>query len=238
VRYGTELVSSEFIVRDNRFAATVFLDGREERVHVPNSGRMRELLLPGATVLLLPAASPGRRTDYDLVAVETPDTMVSVDSRVPNALVAEALAVGALPGVNGYDQVQAEHRWGTSRFDFHLDGPGGESLVEVKGCTLVEEGGLALFPDAPTSRGARHVRELGEARKAGLRAYVVIIVQRSDGRVFSPNDRTDPVFGDALRVAATTGVEVLAFATNVTLDGVDLERPIPVDLRGALEVVS
>ena len=159
-----------------------------------------------------------------------------MDSRVPNAVVAEALANGELPGINGYEKVHAEHRWGSSRFDFHLEGPEGETLVEVKGCTLVEDNGLALFPDAPTTRGARHVRELGEAVKEGLRAYVIIIVQRSDGRVFSPNDTTDPAFGKALRGASEAGVEVMAFLTDVTRSGVDLGAPIPVDLNGATGV--
>jgi sugar fermentation stimulation protein A len=231
-------VDAEFISRDNRFAATVIMGGREERVHVPNTGRMRELLLPGSTVLLHPASSPGRRTAYDLVAVETPGTRVSVDSRVPNAVVAEALEAHALPGVDGYERVRPETPWGSSRFDFHLEGPGGEALVEVKGCTLVEEDGRALFPDAPTVRGARHVEELAKAKRAGMDAHVVVVVQRDDGVIFSPNDRTDPAFGAALRYAAASGVEVTALLTEVTRAGVDLAGIIPVDLDGALEGVS
>jgi sugar fermentation stimulation protein A len=234
--YGSPLVDAMFIVRENRFAALVDLDGTRERVHVPNSGRMHELLLPGANVLLHPSTASGRRTAFDLVAVDSPVARVSVDSRVPNAVVAEALATGTLDGIDGYDRVHPERRWGTSRFDFHLEGPSGEALVEVKGCTLVEEGGLALFPDAPTIRGSRHVRELAEAVDAGLDAYVVIVVQRDDGRVFAPNDRTDPSFGEALRQASSRGVKVMAFLTDVTRDGVTLGRSIPVDLSAGMGV--
>lgn len=236
--YGRPLVEAEFIVRENRFAALVKVGGRQERVHVPNTGRMRELLVPGNTVLLLPSYSPGRRTGHDLVAVETPTTLVCVDSRVPNSVVADALADGSNPLVSGYEEVNPEWTWGHSRFDFHLRGRVGEALVEVKGCTLVEEGGLALFPDAPTIRGTRHVRELADAVKAGLAAYVVVIVQRGDGRIFAPNDRTDPDFGDALRDASKAGVKVLAFITDVTRDGVHLAGPIPVDLFASMEGVS
>lgn len=222
-----------FVRRENRFAATVDLNGGRELVHVPNSGRMRELLLPGAEVLLLEARSPTRRTAYDLVAAETSQTLVSVDSRVPNAVVSEALSAGAVPDLEGYPEVSTERTWGGSRFDFHLGGPGGEALLEVKGCTLVEEDGLALFPDAPTLRGARHMRELAHARKGGIPAFVIVVVQREDGRVFSPNDRTDPNFGDAMREAAAAGVRVLAFSTTVTRDGVELASPLPVDLEAA-----
>ncbi len=219
--------------RENRFAATVDLNGGRELVHVPNSGRMRELLLPGAEVLLLEASSPARRTAYDLVVASATDTLVSVDSRVPNAVVAEALASGSVPGLEGYPEISPERTWGSSRFDFHLGGPEGEALVEVKGCTLVEEDGLALFPDAPTLRGARHMRELARARKGGIPAFVIVVVQRDDGRVFSPNDRTDPDFGDAMREAAEAGVRIHAFSTRVTREGVELGSPLHVDLDAA-----
>lgn len=238
MRYRTELVEAEFVLRENRFVALVDLEGERERVHVPNTGRMHELLVPGNRVLLLEAKGPGRRTAYDLVAVETPGVRVSVDSRVPNAVLAEALAEGSIPNISGYDRVRREHTWGSSRFDFHLQGPAGEALVEAKGCTLVEEDGLALFPDAPTLRGARHVRELVDALAAGMEAFLVIVVQRDDGKLFTPNDRTDRAFGDAVRAAAGAGVEVMAFSTDVTRDGVDLGDQIPVDLTAALEGVS
>lgn len=224
--------------RENRFAAQVILDGRQERVHVPNTGRMKELLLPGADVLLLGSDNVARRTRYDLVAVETPDVSVSVDSRVPNTILSEALAARAIPQFLDYDSVRPEYTWGDSRFDFLLENADGKALVEVKGCTLVQDNGLALFPDAPTQRGARHVKELTRATREGIDTFVVVIVQRSDGRVFAPNDRTDRVFGDALREAQEAGVRVMAYGTRVTRGGVDLTGPLDVDLMAALEVVS
>jgi sugar fermentation stimulation protein A len=196
---------------------------------------MQELLLPASTVLLVEGSNPDRRTDYDLVAVQTPSGLVSVDSRVPNAVVAEALDAGAIPDLAGFYDVRREVPWGSSRIDFLLEGPEGRALVEVKGCTLVEPGGLALFPDAPTARGARHVRELAQALEGGVSSFVVIIIQRGDGRVFAPNDRTDPAFGDALREASVRGVGVMAFTTRVTREGVDLMDPIPVDLEATME---
>lgn len=226
-------MEGKFISRENRFAALVRIDGDREWVHVPNSGRMRELLVPGADVLLHEASSTARQTAYDLVAVETADVMVSVDSRVPNTVITEGLASGTIPGMGTYGEFKREHTWGSSRFDFLLKGPEGEALVEVKGCTLVEGDGLALFPDAPTQRGARHVRELARAVDAGIEAHVVVVVQRADGRVFAPNDRTDPAFGDALRDASASGVHILALATEVTREGVFLGSPVPVDLEAA-----
>jgi sugar fermentation stimulation protein len=238
VRYHRSLVEAEFLERENRFAAQVILDGKKERVHVPNTGRMKELLLPGADVLLLGSDNPERRTRYDLVAVDTPDVSVSVDSRVPNAILSEALADGAIPEFLDYDSVRPEYTWGDSRFDFLLENGDTKALVEVKGCTLVQGDGLALFPDAPTQRGARHVRELTRATREGIESYVVVIVQRSDGRVFAPNDRTDRAFGDALREAQEAGVRVMAYGTMVTREGVDLTGPLDVDLMATLEVVS
>jgi sugar fermentation stimulation protein A len=233
VRYGSDLVEGKFISRENRFAALVMIDGDREWVHVPNSGRMRELLFPGADVLLHESSSTARQTAYDLVAVETQDVLVSVDSRVPNTVIAEGLTSGTIPGLEAYGEFKREHTRGDSRFDFLLQGSRGEALLEVKGCTLVEGDGLALFPDAPTQRGARHVRGLARAVGEGLEAYVVVVVQRGDGEVFSPNDRTDPAFGDALREASASGVSVLALGTEVTREGVFLGPPVPVDLEAA-----
>jgi sugar fermentation stimulation protein A len=237
VRYKGELVEAKFLTRENRFVADVLIDGFLDRAHVPNSGRMRELLTRENTMLLRRRSNPKRKTKWDLVAVETPTVTVSVDSRVPNRVVAEALEQDTIPELARFDKVRPELQWGSSRLDFLLSGDSGDALVEVKGCTLVLDGGLALFPDAPTSRGARHVRELAMARREGFDSFLLVIVQRPDGRVFAPNDMTDRAFGDALREAASEGVEVLAYSTDVTRGGVDLSHRIPVDLEAALEVV-
>jgi sugar fermentation stimulation protein len=238
VRFEGVVREAAFISRENRFATTVRLDGEEEHVHVPNTGRMHELLVPGARALLADRGHPGRRTRWDLVAVRKGATWVSVDSHLPNRILGEALEAGAIPELAHYPSARPEHTRGRSRFDFLLEGSSGSALVEVKGCTLVRDDGLALFPDAPTARGARHVRELGEALAEGLDAYVVIIVQRSDGRLFSPNDVTDRAFGDALREAAGAGVHVIAYATEVSKEGVELLGPLGVDLEAVLGEVA
>jgi len=238
VWYEGDLVEAEFMLRENRFAAQVRLDRGVERAHVPNSGRMAELLLDGAAVLLHHREAVGRSTAWDLVMVEGPRGWVSIDSRVPNRLVRDALLRGAIPRVAGMGEVRAEVPLRGSRIDFALSGDDGKALVEVKGCTLVRGDGLALFPDAPTARGARHMRELASAVADGVRGLVVVVVQREDGRVFAPNDPQDPDFGNALRAAAAAGVEVLAYGTRVSRRGVELADQLPVDLHAALEVVS
>jgi sugar fermentation stimulation protein A len=238
VRYTHPLQEAEFILRENRFAARVIVDGKQELVHVPNSGRMTELLVPGYTVFLSAADRPGRKTRYDLVSVDANGTLVSVDSRVPNAVIGEAVAIGAIPQLSTFDRVRPEYTRGRSRFDFLLGDEEGGALVEVKGCTLVMDDGMALFPDAPTARGARHVRELADAVEEGMDAFVVIVVQRNDGRVFAPNDATDRPFGDALRAAEARGVQVMAYLTKITRTGVSLADPIAVDLDAALRAAG
>jgi sugar fermentation stimulation protein A len=239
VRFERPLVEALFVRRENRFAAEVKVDGSTERAFIPNTARMEELLRPEHPVLLVERGHPGRATRWDLVAVELPHTLVAIDARVPNIVVGDALRAGEISQLRGYDSVRPEVTWGNSRFDFNLSNGTREALVEVKSCTLVDGQGRALFPDAPTVRGARHVSELSRAVSEGIGAAVVIVVQRSDGRLFAPNDRTDPAFGDALRAAAKAGVEVVVRRTEVTRRGVDLAGPVPVDLEALLpEVVG
>ncbi len=238
VRFERPLVEADFVRRENRFAAEVTVGGSTERAFVPNTARMEELLRPEHPVLLAERGHPGRATRWDLVAVELPHTRVSIDARVPNVVVGEALRAGGIGQLRGYDTVRPEVAWGTSRFDFALSNGAREALVEVKSCTLVDGQGRALFPDAPTVRGARHVGELARAVSEGMEAAVVIVVQRSDGRLFAPNDRTDPAFGDALRTAAREGVQVVARRAEVTRQGVDLAGPVPVDLEALLPEVK
>ena len=238
MRYEGDLLEAEFLLRENRFAARVRLNGKVHRAHVPNTGRMEELLVDGATVLLHHRGSKGRSTAWDLVMVEGPRGLVSIDSRVPNRLVREALSTGGIPQLADLEELRAEVPRGDSRIDFALAGEAGEALVEVKGCTLVRPDGMALFPDAPTTRGARHVRELANAVAEGVRGLVIVVVQREDGRTFAPNDPQDPRFGNALRAAASTGVEVMAFGTSVSQTGVEMAGELPVDLHATLEVVA
>lgn len=225
----TDIRSATWVTRLNRFSGIVRLDGREERVHVRNSGRLRELLIPGAQVVLEPAARPERATRYTLIAVQAKGQWVNIDSIAPNRLLEQALRMGRLPEFGAMQEIQAEVRHGASRFDLAFTTATGPSLMEVKGVTLVENG-VARFPDAPTLRGARHMRELAEAAEAGFRAWVVFVIQRADADSFQPNWRTDPDFAAALVEAAQRGVHIRAYRCRVRPGVVSLADEVPVDL--------
>ena len=214
-------------MRLNRFLALVDVDGKEVAVHVANSGRMRELLVPGYRVLLKPAAAPGRKTQFDLALVDLGFTLASADARLPNGLVAEALALGRLPQFKDYLQVRREVVFGESRLDFMLEGPAGRCYVEAKSVTLVVNG-VGLFPDAPTLRGAKHVKSLVKALEDGHRAAVVFVVQRDDAVAFATNDGADPEFGSELRTGLTAGVEVFAYKCRVTEEELELLDRLPI----------
>lgn len=220
-----------FVARDNRFRVTVEVGGREVGAHLPNSGRLGELLVPGRRVLLVERPSAQRKTGYDLALVEYEGRWVSVDARLPNDLVAQALRAGRLAPLAAYPTVRREVGWGHSRFDFLLEAPDKPPcLLEVKSVTLVLDG-LACFPDAVTARGRRHVEELAQAVEAGYRAAVTFIVQRDDAVGFRPHDESDPEFGRALRQAAQRGVEVYAYACRVEPDRIEIAQPLLVHLR-------
>ena len=219
-----------FITRLNRFAALVELDGRQEMVHVANSGRMRELFEPGRRLLLAPAPGEHRKTRYDLALVDLGHTLVSADARLPNGLVAEALMAGELAPFADYPEVRREVTYGESRLDLMLEGPAGRCYLETKSVTLVEDGGVALFPDAPTTRGVKHLHTLMQVVGAGHRAGVIFVIQRSDAGSLSPHDAADPEFGRTLRDAQAAGVEVRAYGCSVTPQEIRLADPIPVNL--------
>ena len=220
---------ARFVARPNRFVARVALpDGTEQVVHVKNTGRCRELLVPGAPVYLAESGNPLRKTRYDLIAVEKGPLLVNLDSQAPNRVFAEwAQAGGFRPGLT---LLRPETRWGNSRFDFYWeDTDGAKGFVEVKGVTL-EEGGHARFPDAPTQRGVKHLEELLRCRRQGYEAAVCFVVQMSGMADFAPNDATHPAFGEALRRAAAGGVAILARECAVTPDTLTLTRPVAVRL--------
>lgn len=221
-----------FLARPNRFLAEVEVRGRREFAHVPDPGRLTELLQPGVRVRLLPAAGIGRRTAWTMIGVECPSGWVNIDSRLPNLLFAEALGEGGPEGFEGTRKWQAEFRYGSSVLDFYLE-PEGQTeppcLVEVKGCTLVVDG-LALFPDAPTARGARHVEELIRAKREGFRACLVMAVKYPAARLFRPNRETDPRFASALREAGAAGVEILAYHAPWRGGGIRLEGRLPIEV--------
>jgi sugar fermentation stimulation protein A len=202
--------------RDNRFRATVFVAGQERPAHVPNSGRLAELLLPGAPVALRPASHGSRATPYDLELVQAGAALVCVDARLPPTLIREAWSAGRLPEFAVFTRLRPEVRLGESRLDLlFTSGEGSECWVETKCVTLVQHG-LAHFPDAPTERGRRHLRELTARARDGVCAAVAFVVQRDDVRGFGPSDETDPAFGAALRVAREAGVKLLAYRCHVS----------------------
>ncbi len=222
------LVPGTFVQRDNRFRATVLVGGQQTGVFVPNSGRLTDLFTPDRAVWLHPAGSPGRKTEYDLKLVEHAGELVSVDARLPNPLFAEYLQNGGtwFDDRLGEVEIQREVTRGESRLDFKLQGPQGVCWVETKSITLVE-GGIALFPDAPTRRGRRHVVELLDAARKGEGAAVVFVVQRADAESFSPHHRVDPQFAQILRQAEEGGVEVRAHTCRVSLSEITIENEIP-----------
>lgn len=222
-----ELVEALFLKRLNRFAALVNLEGREALAHVPNSGRMRELLRPGARVYLAPRSGP-RKTPFDLLMAAEGDRLVSVDSRLPPALLAEALAQGRLPELGPFRRVRREVDVGESRLDLLGEGAGGLCFIETKSVTLVRDG-VALFPDAPTSRGVRHLEELRRIAEGGQQGVAVFVIQRDDAERFSPFEEADPSFAATLRAVAPA-VRVLAYGCRVTRDEIQIDRPVAVVL--------
>ena len=228
MRYDT-LVEARFITRLNRFAALVDLDGAETLVHVANSGRMKELFVEGLRMYLRPAAGDHRKTAFDLALVDLGHTLASADARLPNVLVHEALLEGRLPQFGGYDAFRRESVYGDSRLDLDLTGRDGRCLIETKSVTLVVEG-AGLFPDAPTTRGRKHVETLSQAVRDGHRGAAVFVVQRDDADLMTPNDKADPAFGAALRKAVGAGVEVYAYGCRVTREEIVLGGQLPVRL--------
>ena len=225
-----ELERAKFVARPNRFAAVVEMCGTPVPVHVPNSGRMTELLKPDATVHIAPAAAGAtRKTRYDLTLVEHGEKLVSVDSRLPPRLVAEAIKQCHATEFGGYDEIDTEVRLGDSRVDLVLSRKRNRLYIETKSVNKVEDG-AALFPDAATARGTKHLRSLLAAVKSGHRAAVVFVIQREDAERLEPDEHSDPAFCETLRTAIEGGIEALAYNCTVTRREVAIARRVPVVL--------
>ena len=215
-----------FLARPNRFIAHVDIGGQAEVVHVKNTGRCRELLPVGAEVWCQKSDNPSRKTKYDLITVRKGSRLINMDSQAPNLAAKEWLSCG---GLGEIENLRAETKHGDSRFDFSFTKDGKTCFLEVKGVTLENEG-VCAFPDAPTERGAKHLRGLTEAAKEGCGTYVLFVIQMADVKSLHPNDATDPEFGKALREAAANGVEVLAVDCRVTVDEMQIRDFVPVIL--------
>jgi sugar fermentation stimulation protein A len=223
-----------FVERPNRFIARVLIDGEEALAHVKNTGRCKELLIPGAAIYLEDhlLRMGTRKLRYSLIAVEKEDLLVNMDSQAPNEIIAEALTLGnmILPGMTPPIRFRREQTFGASRLDFLLeDNLGRIGYMEVKGVTL-EENRSCRFPDAPTIRGRKHLEELQKAVQEGFVGYVVFVLQMKGVLSFRPNDEMDPAFGKALRSASSAGVVVLAYDCDVTQSSLALYNPVTVEL--------
>ena len=225
------IVEAEFVERPNRFIAKVMIDGQKETVHVKNTGRCMELLVPGVTVYLEKASNPDRKTKYDLVGVDKEEIgLINMDSQAPNVVVKEWLmeqmehqATRELQLWEKITAIKPEYTYGKSRIDFYFELEEQKCLMEVKGVTL-ERDKIAYFPDAPTERGVKHILELSEAANLGYQCYLDFVIQMEGVDVVHPNDETQPAFGEALRQAYENGVQILYLGCRVEKDGLVIDR--------------
>ena len=220
------MVPGIFLARPNRFVAHVQIGGREEICHVKNTGRCRELLPAGAQVWCQQFNNPNRKTKFDMITVKKGSRLINMDSQAPNAAAKEWLLAG---GLGEIEDLKGEYTHGDSRFDFSFCKDGRRCFLEVKGVTL-ETDGVCAFPDAPTERGAKHLRGLTKLVQEGYGAYVLFVIQMADVKYLHPNDTTDPAFGKALREAAAAGVTVMAVDCAVTEDSMIISKQVSVQL--------
>ena len=216
-----------FLHRPNRFVAEIELSGKIAKAHVKNTGRLRELLVPGATVYVNQSHNPLRTTQYDLITVVKGNQLVNIDSLAPNRVFGEYLQSGGfMPDIT---LIKPEAKYKQSRFDFYVETANSKAFIEVKGVTL-ELDGAAQFPDAPTERGVKHLNELAQCITDGYEAYVVFIIQMQGVTYFTPNNLTHPAFGAALKKAVAAGVQATAFDCNVTADTMTINNPVQIVL--------
>ena len=224
----TNTVRGIFRDRPNRFIAHVETGGILETVHVKNTGRCRELLIPGAEVILETSDNPARKTKYDLICVNKSGRWINMDSQVPNQVAADWILNGRL--FPEKISLKREKTYGNSRFDIYVESEYRKAFIEVKGVTL-EEDGIVRFPDAPTARGVKHLEELIRAHEDGYEVYLFLVIQMRAVKYFEPNWKTHPEFGNTLKRAADAGVKILAYDCVVTEDSIEICDPVPVNLE-------
>ena len=218
-----------FLERPNRFIAHGLIEGQEEIIHVKNTGRCRELLVPGAKIYLEEFDHPHRKTKWDLIAVEKGDTLINMDSQAPNKVVGEWLFNNDRADFQNITQMKPEAKYKNSRFDFYLERSEKKIYIEVKGVTL-EVNGVAKFPDAPSLRGVKHIQELICAREEGFEAYVIFVIKMKGIDYFTPNGETHPEFKEALIEAKEKGVKLLAYDCVVKPDELIIDKPVRIML--------
>ncbi|SKC69636.1 DNA/RNA nuclease SfsA [Maledivibacter halophilus] len=223
-----QLMEGIFLERINRFIAHIKIEDKVQVAHVANTGRMKELLIKGTRVIVRKVDNSNRKTNYDLVMVYKNDTLVLIDSKMPNILIEKAFREVSLEDFGKYDYIKREVKYINSRFDIGLSNNREKVLVECKCATLVKDNGTATFPDAPTERGRKHILELIKAKEEGYRAVVFFIVQRNDAVLFTPNRDMDESFADAVKQAYLKGVEFYAYICDVTIEAIEIKQKIPV----------
>ncbi|SHI97324.1 DNA/RNA nuclease SfsA [Lutispora thermophila] len=222
-----EVIEAQFIKRPNRFLAHVLVDGKEEIVHVRNTGRCREILIEGTKVILEKSKNPNRKTAYSLIAAYKGNTLINIDSQIPNAVVFEGIKNNKISEILNVENIKREVTYGDSRFDIYFEREDSKGFIEVKGVTL-EENGLAMFPDAPTERGRKHMEEMADAVANGYEGYIIFLIQMKGVKAFSPNFAMDPEFSEELRKSASLGVKVMAYDAVVKKDEIIISDPITV----------
>lgn len=226
-----KVVEGLFINRPNRFIALVLIDGIEETVHVRNTGRCRELLTPYAKILLEDCShNLNRKTRYSIVAVWKEDVLVNIDSQIPNQVVFDAIKGGAIPSFQNISKVKRESSFKNSRFDMSFENGNEKGFIEVKGVTLEKEG-VAMFPDAPTTRGTKHVLEMIEAVKEGYTGAIFFLIQMKDTHVFKLNSQMDPKFSEAIKLAYRNNVDIIAYDSIVSTNDIVIGDKIEIDLK-------
>jgi len=231
VEINGPLVEGSFIKRVNRFIAEIEIEGKVELVHVANTGRMKELLIEGARVIVRKVDNENRKTKYDLVMAYKNNILVMIDSKIPNILLEGAFKRGILKAFPKYDYVKREVQYGSSRLDMVASNSEERVLIEAKCVTLVKENKVATFPDAPTARGTRHIYELIDAKEKGFRAVAFFIIQREDAVVFTPNNEMDENFANAVKCAFNKGVEFYSYICKVNTNEISLYKEIPVIIK-------
>jgi sugar fermentation stimulation protein A len=221
------IISATFLSRPNRFIANIMVNNHEEICHVKNTGRCKELLLPGSNIYVQTNDDPKRKTNFDLIAVEKGNMLINMDSQAPNKVVGEWLAAGNLAGVTF---IKPECKYDNSRFDFYLEFGKQKAFMEVKGVTL-EENGIVRFPDAPTERGVKHLHELSRCTKENYKAFLFLVIQMHGIKYFEPNWKTHAAFGEALIEAQNAGVKILAYDCLVSKNTLEINQPVKIHLN-------
>jgi sugar fermentation stimulation protein A len=223
----TRVKTATFISRPNRFLSHVLVDGQEEIVHVKNTGRCREILIEGTTVILEASTNINRKTKYSLIAAYKGDILINIDSQVPNMVVYEGIIDEKIKEINNITKISREVCYGNSRFDLYFESNGQKGFIEVKGVTL-ESDGIALFPDAPTERGCKHVYEMIKAVEEGYAGYIFFLIQLKEVKYFTPHVIRDPKFAIALKLAKEKGVTILAYDSEIHEDEITIGSPVEI----------